>query len=256
MSEQPTIETEILMEPVGVRILGDKDPRTLSEEEFEHSPDTLYHGATKDFEFSPKFDYESTAYGAETAGSTTIGVGLYTSKARAEAENYAIERGIPNEQFVIITFLPHQARMLDLRSNIDPSMNASFPKDLAQKWRTRYTEYLKTRKQQPGPLGIIIAASQAKYSDYLDRVMALPSANLRILLETAPAPALKSRNRASPPWTGLFSHFMQQEGFDGVIYNEGGEGREARPGASYVFYNLNKVGTHKSWQKTNPAASK
>ncbi len=32
-------------EAVGERMLGERDPRTLSREEFERSPDVLFHGS-------------------------------------------------------------------------------------------------------------------------------------------------------------------------------------------------------------------
>ncbi len=70
------------------------------------------------------------------------------------------------------------------------------------------------------------------------------------MLGTAPSKQVKSPNLPSPPWTMLFSEFMLAKGFDGLVYNEGGEGKYGKGGTTYVFYNLKKIGTYESWHNT------
>ena len=70
------------------------------------------------------------------------------------------------------------------------------------------------------------------------------------VLGTAHSP--RTRNSVympSPPWAYLFSDFMREEGYDGLVYNEGGEGHQAKGGTSYVFYNLDTIGTYESWRE-------
>ena len=80
----------------------------------------------------------------------------------------------------------------------------------------------------------------------------MPAVDLRVMLETAPDPNLRSRYLPSPPWMKMFSNFMQQEGYDGIVYIEGGEGAKRQNSQSYVFYNLERVGTYDSWQSRKP----
>lgn len=235
-------------EPIGVRIIGGVDPKTLSEEAFNNSLEILFHGAARDFEFSQTFDYHSEEYLNENEGSATIGFGLYLTN-KDEARNYSHVRGGDTEVQVIKKFLPYQAKVLDLRDKIDPLVNAAVPKELAEKWRTRFLEYQQSKMPREDNIGKIFDLSESEYAEYLKRVINLPSIDLRVLLETAPAPAIKSRNLPSPLWSELFSEFMLSEGYDGLVYNEGGEGKGGKGGASFVFYNLEKIGTYESWQK-------
>ena len=80
-------------------------------------------------------------------------------------------------------------------------------------------------------------------------MLTLDEIDLRVLLGTAPSKQIKSMNLPSPPWTVLFSDFMLEEGYDGLVYNEGGEGTQGKGGTSYVFYNLKKIGTYESWHE-------
>lgn len=237
------------LEPVGVRILGEVDPQTLSPKAFNSSPDILYHGTAKDFEFTPVFDYRSEEYLKENDGSTTIGFGFYATANQAEAENYSIVRGHKRQNVVVARILPFKARVLDLRATTNHSRNAPIPRDLAVRWQQYYMDYYRTKTPREGFLGQILDSSEAEYASYLGRVMKLDEIDLRVMLETAPSRKLGGRNLPSPYWTMLFSDFMLKEGFDGVIYNEGGEGQSKQGGASYLFYNLEKIGTYASWQK-------
>jgi len=256
MNEQIDAKTQILIppdqsiiEPIGVRILGEVDPRTLSEEEFKKSADLLFHGAARAFEFFPNFDYHSEGYLRESDGSTTLGFGFYTVDTQQEAANYSVVRQHNSEATpFVIEILPYQARVLDLRRKDDPSKNAPVPRELAEKWRKYYLEYYRNKKPREGNIGALFDSSEAEYLAYLNRVMQLKEIDLRVLLESAPCREAGSRNLPSPLWAQLFSDFMLTEGYDGVVYNEGGEGK-SKGGATYVFYNLEKIGTFESWHK-------
>ncbi|OGY11171.1 MAG: hypothetical protein A3H88_01100 [Candidatus Blackburnbacteria bacterium RIFCSPLOWO2_02_FULL_44_9] len=49
-------------EVVGERTLGSVNPQTLTREEFESSPDLLFHGSSGPFVFSRGFDYQDMDY--------------------------------------------------------------------------------------------------------------------------------------------------------------------------------------------------
>ncbi len=46
-----------------------------------------------------------------------------------------------------------------------------------------------------------------------------------------------------------FQKFMVSKGYDGMIYREGGEGKDKEPLTSYVFYNPRVVDTWEGWNK-------
>lgn len=46
----------------------------------------------------------------------------------------------------------------------------------------------------------------------------------------------------------IFSDFMLTEGYDGIIYIEGGDHPEHKAPVSFVFYNLDKIGTYDTWK--------
>ena len=222
----------------------------MTREQFEQSPDLLFHGTPREMRFSPEFDYRSQGYLTDNDGSTTLGFGFYAADNQAEASNYSIVRqGRADVQPIVASILPHKARVLDLRRKDELAKNAPIHRELALKWKERFLRYLQTRPPREGNIGAILDSSDQEYAHYLDRVLALDEIDVRVLLETAPSKQVKSRNLPSLPWIMLFSDFMLEEGFDGLIYNEGGEGTQGKGGASYVFYNLKKIGTYYSWHE-------
>lgn len=261
MSEQSPFEAHpntspehLRTEAIGARILGEIDPRLLSQEQFEQSPDVLFHGSAQEVKFSPDFDYTSHDYLRDNDGSATLGFGFYAIANRTEAENYSLVRQADKEaQPKVTSILPHEARVLDLRQEGDVTKNAPIPNELALQWKDTYRAYLDTRppREESSMTGEILNSLEQKYAEYLDQVVELEKVDLRQLLGTAPLrlEKAKSPNHGSPPWATLFSDFMVAEGYDGLIYNEGGEGKDGQGGASYVFYNLEKIGTYESWQE-------
>ena len=238
-------------EPVGIRIIGELDPSVMTLEEFERSSDLLFHGSLRPMNFLSEFDYRSRDYLLDNDGSTTLGFGFYATASKQEASHYSLIRqgNKTGAQPIVISILPYQARVLDLRSKDDLTKNASISREFANKWRAKFLDYLKIKLPRKGNDGTMIDEIEAEYALYIDRVLVLDEIDLRVLLETAPASEVKSRNMPSPSWTVLFSDFMREEGYDGLIYNEGSEGKEREGGASYVFFNLQKIGTYESWHK-------
>ena len=257
MPETPTYDEHTIVPPerpkqeaVGIRVLGESDPRVMTREQFEQSPDLLFHGTPRPMHFSPEFDYRSQEYLANNDGSTTLGFGFYAIDSKSEASNYSVVRQSHAEaQPVVASILPHEARVLDLRRKDELAKNAPIPRELATKWRDRFLRHLQTRPPREGNIGAIFDSLEQEYAQHINRVLGLDEIDLRVLLGTAPSKQVKSMNLPSPPWTVLFSDFMLEEGYDGLVYNEGGEGIQGKGGTSYVFYNLKKIGTYESWHK-------
>ncbi len=72
--------------------------------------------------------------------------------------------------------------------------------------------------------------------------------DLRVMLCTALCPKLQAHNWPHPCYMKLFSNFMVSEGYDGLVYIEGGEGAKAQNHPSSISYNLEKFGTYDNWQ--------
>ena len=253
LSGLPPNMTERRIEAVGARILGNIDPRTMTYETFEQSPDLLFHGSAKPINFSADLDYQSPEYLAENDGSMTLGFGFYTTDDKDEALNYSVVRqgrGKVHSQIIATPILPYQARVLDLRNKNDLHKNTPVPREFSVKWREKFLKYLEAKPPRDGNIEIFFSAVEGDYLKLLDEAIGLEEIDLRVLLGTWPSPKLKnSMDLPAPPWTLLFPEFMKEEGYDGIVYNEGGEGKEAKGGASYVFYNLSKIGTYESWHK-------
>jgi len=237
-------------EAIGTRILGTKDPGLMSVEEFDNSPEILFHGSARPFKFSKNIDYQSQDYLDSTDGSMTLGFGLYATDERNAALNYSVVRqNNAHSQIIATPLLPFNARVLDMRRKDDITKNAPVSREFAEKWRTRFLSYLKNRKPREENLGKMIDGLEVEYADYLNRVLNSGDLDLRVLLQTGPSPILHSSSYPAPPWALLFPVFMREEGYDGLVYVEGGEGERKSFSPSFVFYNLEKIGTYESWNK-------
>lgn len=241
--------------PVGEVILGDTDPRGLTEEEFRQSPNLLYHGSGQDiFEFDETFDYRTTFLN-EMEGHT-VGSGLYTTPEKANAQVYSEIRGT-KESGKIYEFMPFEAKILDLRAEENPRLNAPVPQGLAEAWRDYFETYFrnkyptgqpdltnKTPGQQVLESGIFMVAKE--YLNLLKgRVNQGEPMHLRMLLDRSEGGMGRDTEHASSP----FTDFMLQKGYDGVIYNEGGDRADQKHVTSVVFYNPKRVGTYENWQR-------
>lgn len=240
----------LISEPIGERIIGLADPRLMRREEFESSLELLFHGSMVPISFSSEYDYHSEEYANDHEGSTTLGFGFYSTDDKNEAIKYSLARqNISGVDPIVISILPYQAKMLDLRQKNDTRKNGDTPRELALRWRDCFNVYLNEKLLHKEVFGVIFQSLEKRYSKYLDDVLNLEHIDLRVLLGTAPSHEVSSINFPSPPWTMLFSKFMIECGYDGVIYNEGGEGLEFSGGSSYVFYNLKKIGNYESWSE-------
>lgn len=94
-----------------------------------------------------------------------------------------------------------------------------------------------------------------EYFSYLLRILKIQNLDLREMLGTAPLRANRkiSLNYPAPPWVATFTQFMIEIGYDGLVFNEGGETGFQKPvsGPSYVFYNLKKIGPYEYWHRGN-----
>ncbi len=221
----------------------------MSQQEFESSPDILFHGSAKPFKFRPVYSYQDSEYLKDNDGSSTLGFGFYTSNSKTEAHNYShVRQGGKPELAYVTPVLPFQARVLDLRWKDDQTRNAPIPRELAEAWKSAFFDYYNNRKPRENSVGQIHNSMENEYTNHLAKALNLKAVDLRVLLQTAGSPELKSSKYPGPPWSLLFPEFMRAQGYDGLIYNEGGEGWDSH-GPSYVFYNLEKIGTFESWQK-------
>jgi len=264
VSQQET--TQALLEPIGVRVIGEVDPRTLTEEQFRNSPNLLFHGAKEDFVFSRDFDYENF----QNPGGFTIGAGFYTTDNEEEARHFSRARqDNSSETRVVLPILPYQARIFDLRARNNQSVNAPVPNEIFQgylnfiesKFGPKYEGYNPQEDKdfinRHSPTDETSRNERIKRSNrllnfmssknYLESLRRLKRRgtpiNLRSMLSEM---GDKHRGYAS----FLFPEFMQKEGYDGIIYIEGGDIPEQKNPTTYVFYDLEKVGTFESWRET------
>jgi len=273
------LEKEVI-KPVGDVILGEKNPAELSKEEFENSPDILYHGASSKFEFSRTYDYSGIS------NSHTIGKAFYATDSKAEAEVFskARYRKDGSDGLVVVKVLPYRARMLDFRDIENKSSNAPVPKDLFNgyvkwlegKFNEQYKDYnpdideiFLSEHPQPRefmviPLGRVVDEESRRNKDpyydqrkisrkrielhlrfkqYISRLKNLSPNNtdLRIMLSSTGDP-VNSEYSADK-----FPAFMREIGYDGVIYIEGGDHPDNHNPVSYAFYNLDKIGDYDTW---------
>lgn len=249
----------------GTVVLGDKDPRKMSKEEFDNSPDRLFHGFSANrFSYDPKFDYESDDYLDQTDGSATLGRGLYATDSLIEAQKYSamrISRSISQTSEVpanVEIVLPFQAKMIDLRQSEDLTHNGYFPEDVAKGWKEYYSGFVKYledgdyKTEIPDVYKFYLKEGVFhKYQKLIGEVIDTGRLDLRYLLATSSSDEFENslgKDQPYPPWIPLFSTFMKKAGYDGVIYNESGDAAHFNRAPSYVFYNLDKVGTYESWQ--------
>lgn len=236
--------------PIGERVIGTVDPHTLSREQFSQAPDLLFHGALSEFEFDQDTDYRKFSF----TNSATIGNGFYATNDKENAALYSrIRKSYERSPSapVVIEVLPFQAKVLDLRASSNPGINAPVPSGLAQEYRTYINNYYASRfpegytpdfSTRPLPKDSTDFMSLNSYRSALNKLFKEGKPiELRSMLSSDGSPG-KSEN-AAPYFTG----FMLDKGFDGLVYNEGGDSVDQKHTTSYVFYNLENVGTYDSW---------
>ena len=244
------------LEAIGDVVLGNVDPRTLTEEEFRISPKLLYHGAKQDqLEFDDSVDYTSKSLETQT-GSSTVGNGFYTTPELRNAEIYSEERRGTASEAKVQGLLPFQAKMLDMRAKINPRRNAPVTKDFAQEWLSFYQDYFKSEFPTGKPdLEGKPLSEQAWIANWHNitssyqrllkgRIASGDALVLRQLLDRSE----RGRGTETEHAATLFTKFMLSKGYDGLIYNEGGDRWDQEHTTSVVFYNPKKIGTYETWQ--------
>jgi hypothetical protein len=241
-------------EPYGKRIIGIEDPEKMTQGEFNQSKQLLFHGSDGPFEFNPKFDYSDPQSLATKDGSLTLGLGFYTTPVKTEAENYSMVRQVESEKppVYIQALLPKDAVMFDCRERWT-KRNAPIPKELFEKWREEFVRYYKDQDRSKLPW--YETQFQDEYLKHLDVLAQFPDIDLRSMLWTGADNRTHDGWYPSPSWVELFAKFMKKEGYDGVIYNEGGEGKNAKGSATYCFFNTEVIDTYEGWQKRKVGAT-
>lgn len=267
-----TVPRETHLEPIGDIVIGNVDPKTLTKEQFEQSSGLLFHGAGKDFSFSQEFRYEDFL----NPGSHTIGSGFYATDRKEEAEKYSQARR--GERIVVVSILPYQARMLDLRARDNPGINAPVPQDFFESYLEFIKEDFQSRwggynsREDSDFINLHKPDDEVFADERMKRVNRFWQYHfaqtylgvLRRLKQSQKPVELRSmlsifgEAGISEYASLLFPKFMIQRGYDGVIYIEGGDISGQSKPTSYAFFNLKKIGTYETWhhQETSPKDAK
>lgn len=235
----PSPDSKPRLEPIGTVILGNIDPKTLDREQFRKSPNLLFHGAGEDFVFSRNFDYEHF----DNPGGHAIGVGFYATDTKEEAELFSKARY--GQHITVLETLPYQAKMLDLRRRDDPSKNAPIPQLILKEWVKYYEENFNKKHEQGGRA--ILEGDQSYLSNLKARSKDM---NLREML------SFYGDGYITEHCIDIFTDFIKQKDYDGIIYIEGGDGYNKISPPSYVFFNLDKIGDYETWHQIPKSISK
>ena len=229
-----------LLEPIGDVVIGKVDPRTLSRVEFERSSELLFHGAESDFAFQRKI--------ISGPNSQTIGDGFYTTDDKKNAEFYSNIRKSFKGEPVILSLLPYKAKMLDFRTKDNPTINAPVSPDFIIEYRDFIISIIKS--QFPNGQPDFKTDYQKAY--YFQNLSNYRSTLNKLIFGGKPIElrqilSLEGNATNSEFGASFFTDFMLKKGYDGVISNEGGDHPDQRHTTSYVFYNLEKLGTYDVW---------
>ncbi len=278
LPEESQLEKEQseIREAVGLRVLGEKDPSEMTLEDFENSPDLLFHGTHRKIDFQDNMDYyrrhrrkmdEKGNYDHYGDTPQNLGSGFYVTDKESEARLYSKVRTYyangqkqnpgDNTPAIVEKIHPYQARMFDFRDKSEQNANAPVPRELILEWKKKFIKWLETEgslvNEEMKNSGEFDRDWMPDYIQHLDRCLDAQKVDLRQLLQDGGHndffPYIEDENKfpSGGPFPDLFSYFLMEKGFDGLIYNEGGESKEMKGGSSYVFYNLSKVGTFDTW---------
>lgn len=226
------------LEPVGDVIIGKVDPKTLSREEFEKSSELLFHGAESVFSFQRKI--------ISGPNSQTVGEGFYTTDDKKNAELYSNIRKDFKGDLVVLSLLPYDARMLDSRAKGNPLLNAPVPVSFAREFlfhirslvKAKFPDIETIKNDRTGEYMNLI-----DIKDNLEKQIRENSDNIELRSMLSASGQAGSSENGAP----YFTEFMLGKGYDGLIYNEGGDHPDQKHTTSYVFYNLEKIGTYETW---------
>lgn len=237
---------------IGETIVGQIDPRSLTQSQFEASDNLLFHGGGVEFTYSSSGDFDSSLSADNNAAD--FGAGFYTTDNKQQAINYSKVRSrITRQTPVVYSFLPFKAKLLDVRDSTDPGYNGALPKEFVEKWITYLENYLKDDKNFQHYNGFQKEVVQQGIStQFLERLRLDLQQNkiIKIRGDNLHPGIFNTHNN------GLidtqFRDFMLEQGYDGMIYREKGEGEHGEPLTGYVFYNYQSVDTWSGWQKRTP----
>lgn len=236
----------------GEVVLGTRDPRILTEEEFRSSSELLYHGAAKDFIYSPSGEFDPDNTGSDSWHD--YGAGFYTTDNLNQASNYSLERtsqgsSLPRST-IVYSFLPYQARMLDVRSIGDPLKNGILPKEFVKEWLNYLDSFLSNEDNFSKYNGFLKDVYQnGTREDFFERVKKVLQSSQDTYIRSGLRGAGIFKNTGNGFISPIFRDFMLSKGYDGMIYREGGEGKAGENLTGYVFYNPRIVDTWEGWQK-------
>jgi len=238
---------------VGERILGLVDPQTLTRKEFESSPELLFHGSSRPFTFSRDFDYHSKEYlSIDEGSSATSGFGFYATDKENASDYSTVRAGLSTgeKQPHITSILPYHARCLDLRLKSNPTENAPIPKDFADKWISYFKDFTENPDRYANVDSHMAPHLKDADADYLKRLKEISEGEITDLKKL-----LHTHEYPSPYWMYTFANFVLKEGYDGLVINEGSEKSKNKSVTTFVFYNLDKIGTYETWHKEPEATN-
>ncbi len=242
-----------LPDPIGDIIIGDIDPRTLTKEAFLQSPDLLWHGSGAEFVYNPNFDVHNKP---DEGVSNTVGYGFYATDSRDEAELFSSYRlKGENKPAIVIPLLPYQAKMFDFRANSNNGLNAPVPPNIIRDYIAYFRERLRKFSENAAPDSGVHKSIQNIWSEYLDRIRKFYDAKTPINLRNMLARAGSGRIEVFDDAASIFTDFMTSQGYDGAIYIEGGDDPRQKEPTSFVFYNLDKIGTYETWKQEELAGA-
>ncbi|QQR79826.1 MAG: hypothetical protein IPJ69_10840 [Deltaproteobacteria bacterium] len=193
--------------------MGDLDPSSLTAEDFQNLPGTLWLHVNLKINYQP--DIHTLDKQGESIVEGFLGEGLYLRSTpppgKKTHEPYRLSR----------------SRLLDLR--LKNHQNPGLPLDVVERWEIFFNQHSSQLIEQP-----FHSRAVNHYREYLK--------NIKLYELTSLQDILRSHNGLSPLWVGLFSEFMRSEGFEGIVY-DGPSGEE------YALFNLEKAGPYDYWQR-------
>ena len=272
----------VLGEAIGAVVIGEVNPVGMSRETFSDSPDLLFHGAGEEFEWRRDFDY---AHKDANQHSQKAGRGFYATPSRADAVLFSEAFGA-GETPVVLEMLPHKAKVFDFRVE-DKEKNANVPEDMLggyidyckrlyeEKWGEygdeEDREFIdahadevdmpdEARRANPQSFEDMFATIPSPHSEEkamrINRIVGYGEAGYYLqMLESHKGKGIDLREMLSLDGNASnseyasdkFRNFMLEQGYDGIIYIEGGDHPDHVAPVSYVFYNLEKIGTYDAW---------
>lgn len=238
--------------------------------EYQEVPETtytegfLFHGAMSEVSFDAQFDYSKP--GATADASATLGDGLYLTDKPDVAVNYSsVRQGRKMEKTIVYSVYAPDCKFLDFRGENE---NILTPVDIIRKWYVYYkAQFLAEVAAEPdiGPESEIVKTPGETFTrkkinwkfierenkwQYIDLLEQVLSQNMRVDLrqmlgvDKIHSDSITSNYdpHHSPYWIGEFRTFvMDILDYDGIIYDEAGEGENAKEHSTFIIYNLEKI---------------